>query len=139
GDPRVTTISGYSTTPVLLNDYWTQGLTNAAGQQVLAWSSAPKARPAIVNNGTADAYPTFKVVGDSAAGVRVYFQGEVVEYAAPVYEQSPLYLDFRTGSATVNGIDQSFRLSRRGWSALAPGRQTTPRVTFLSRSEERRV
>lgn len=130
--PETTLVSGYSSTPVVLPGAWTQGYRNAAGEQVLAWS-VPARKPAVMaNRGTADAYPVITVVADSPAGVSMVIDGNTVEYAAPIFEQSPLVLDYKKGSATMSGRDVSFNLRKREWSAIAPGRSATPRIAFRS-------
>lgn len=129
--PETTLITGYSSTPVLAQDPFTHGLTNAAGEQVAAWT-APMQRPAAFTNvGTADAYPVINVVADAAAGVEFYVNGGLVRYTGPLFDQSPLVLDYRRGSATINGRDASFNLTRREWKPIPPHTSATPRMAFL--------
>lgn len=129
--PETTLISGYTSTPVLRNNTFSHGLKNAKGEQVAAWT-APLRRPAtLVNEGTADAYPVISVVADAAAGVEFNINGGLVRYTGPLFDQSPLVLDYRKGSATVNGRDASFNLTRREWKPIPPHTSATPRMAFL--------
>lgn len=129
--PEQTLITGYMSTPVVLPGAWTQGLTNAEGEQVLAWSE-PMNRPAALTNvGTTDAFPVITVQADAAAGVEFVVNGGVVQYVGPLFDQSPLVLDYKRGSATVNGRDASFNLRKREWKPVPPHTSVAPRMTFL--------
>jgi len=131
GDPRETLIQGYQRTPSLLWDTFGQGYTNAEGEQVLGWSE-PHVNPlTIMNAGTVPAYPVFVVTADSYSGVRITLGGNAVEYGGALVQASPLTLDYRQGSATINGRDQSAQLTLRGWEALPPGSMAIPQVDFL--------
>lgn len=130
--PVTTTISGHTTTPVVMPNGFGHELFNRAGQQVLAWSAPVENPNPLTNIGTANAYPILTVVGDSPSGVEVVIDGKTVQYAAPIFRQSPLVLDYRRGSATMHGRDVSFSLRKREWTHIAPGTSTVPRVNFLS-------
>lgn len=130
--PSTSTVTGYTKSPVQLNNPYGHGLFNADGQQVMAWSVASQRAEPLVNNGTADAWPTITVVADSSAGVEVLLDGGSVYYAAPLYEQSPLTLDYYKGTARVNGRDASYNLRRREWKPVPPGSSLTPRLSFMS-------
>src|SRR5699024_6473212 len=131
GDPRETLIQGYQRTPSLLWDTFGQGYTNAEGEQVLGWSE-PHVNPlTIMNAGTVPAYPVFVVTADSYSGVGITLGGNAVEYGGALVQASPLTLDYRQGSATINGRPQSAELTLRGWEALPPGSLAVHRVDFL--------
>lgn len=129
--PQTTSISGYASTPVAMNDWFTQGQMDADGNQVLAWS-APAQSPAVLENaGTADAWPVVQVVADAAAGVELHLDGNTVQYAGPLFEQSPLLIDYKKGSATINGRDASFNLRKREWSPVTPHTSSIISMAFL--------
>ena len=107
-------------------------LQNAAGEQVLVWTAAAARAPHFNNTGTADAYPVWTIVGNSPAGVEVNVDGKIVQYAAPIFEQAPLVIDYKKGSATMNGRDVSFNLRKREWTSVAPHTTARPRMHFLS-------
>lgn len=132
--PEQSIISGYTTVPVAAPEPFSQGLVDRDGNQVFAWTE-PAQRPALLRNtGTADAYPLIEVVADSPAGVEINLEGGTVQYAAPLYEQSPLLLDYKRGSATINGRDASYNLRKRQWKPVPPHSSTQPRMDFLSGS-----
>lgn len=116
--PHTVQLSSHSRTPVLLTDWWTQGLVDAAGNQVLAWSEPAQKPGTLANSGTATAYPEVTIVADSSSGVELVLNGKTVQYAAPLFEQSPLTINYKTGSATMNGRDVSFNLRKREWSSV---------------------
>ena len=129
--PEQTLISGHTSTPVAAPGAWTQGLTNRDGEQVLAWTASAQRPVSMTNVGTADAYPVITVVADAAAGVEFAINGGVVQYVGPLFDQSPLVLDYRRGSAVVNGRDASFNLRKREWKPVPPHTSATPRMAFL--------
>jgi len=107
-------------------------LRNAAGEQVLVWSTPAKRPGLFENTGTADAYPVWTIVGNSPAGVELNVDGKIVQYAAPLFEQSPLIIDYKKGSATMNGRDVSFNLRKREWTSIGPHATGQPRMHFRS-------
>lgn len=124
-------VSSTEVTPVIMPEAFGP-LRNADDEQVLVWS-VPAKRPARLNNiGTADAWPLWTIVGNSPAGVEVNVDGKVVQYAAPLFEQSPLIIDYQKGSATMNGRDVSFNLRKREWTSVTPHATSTLRMHFLS-------
>lgn len=129
--PQTTIISVRSRTPVVLNDWFTQGLHNSAGQQVLAWSEPARRPAALVNEGTADAYPIITVTANCSAGVELAINGGVVQYVGPLFDQSPLVIDYRRGSATINDRDASFNLRKREWKAVPPHSTVVPHMNLL--------
>ena len=124
-------VSSTKVTPVVMPEAFGP-LRNADDEQVLVWS-VPARRPARLNNfGTADAWPVWTIVGTSPAGVEINVDGKVVQYAAPIFEQSPLVIDYQKGSATMNGRDVSFNLRKREWTPVTPHATSMPRMHFLS-------
>lgn len=130
--PDTSVISGHTTTPVVLPNGFGHELYNSKGEQVLAWSRPAQNPAPMTNVGTADAYPMVTIVGNSPAGAEVVINGRTVQYAAPIFEQSPLVIDYKKGSATVNGRDASFNLRKREWTHIAPHASAAPRLNFLS-------
>lgn len=130
----ITMISGNSRTPVALPGAFTQGLRSVSGEQVFAWSVPAQKPTALRNDGTANAYPVITVVGTDPAGVEFTIDGKTVRYAAPIFEQSPLVIDYRRGTALVNGRDASANLRLREWTHIAPHTSSVPRMNFLSSS-----
>ena len=127
-----TLISGHTRTPVARPNPFGHELYDRDGNQVFAWTE-PAQRPAVLrNDGTADAYPIITVVANSPGGVEINLEGGTVQYAAPLFEQSPLVLDYKRGSATVNGRDASYSLRKRQWKPVPPHSSTQPRMDFLS-------
>jgi len=72
------------------------------------------------------------VVGTSPAGAQIVMNGKTVQYAAPIFEQSPLVIDYKKGSASINGQDVSFNLRKREWTHISPHTSASPRLSFLS-------
>lgn len=130
--PETTIISGYTRTPVVLPNGFGHEQFNKDGEQVLAWSVPVQNPAALTNVGTANAYPVVTIVGNSPAGAEIVLNKGTVQYAAPIFEQSPLVIDYRKGSATINGRDVSFNLRKREWTHVAPHTSAAPRLTFLS-------
>jgi len=130
----ITTVTGYTKTPVQLNNPYGHGLVNADGQQVMAWSMPSQTAEPIINDGTVDSWPTITVVGNSSGGAQLHLGGGSVYYAAPMYEQAPVVLDYYKGTATVNGRDASYNLRRRDWRPIPPGTSLVPRLAFMSDS-----
>src|SRR5699024_295599 len=129
---RVRLIQGYHRPPCLRWGSFGRGYTNAEGGQVLGWSE-PHVNPlTIMIAGTVPAYPVFVVTADSYSGVRITLGGNAVEYGGALVQASPLTLDYRQGSATINGRDQSAQLTLRGWEALPSGSMAIPKVDFLA-------
>ena len=132
--PAETTISGSTQVPVAAPQPFSQGLYDRDGNQVFAWT-VPTYRPAVLrNDGTADAYPIIELVADDPRGAEIVIEGGTVQYAAPIYAQSPVLIDYKRGSATVNGRDASFNLRKREWRPIPPHSSTQPRLNFLSES-----
>lgn len=124
-------IRRYSHTPVVLPDPFTHGYTDAQGRQVLAWSATGASPAPLTNNGTADAYPVVEIVGDDPTGASLVMNGETVQYRGPLFAQSPLTIDYKRGSASMNGRDVSQNLRMRGWSAIKPHTSTSMHLVFL--------
>lgn len=131
GPKQEVVVSSSRITPVVAPTPFGPNL-NTDGEQVLVWTSAAKRTPRLQNLGTADAYPVWTIVGTSPAGVEINVDGKVVQYAAPIFEQSPLVIDYKKGSATMNGRDVSFNLRKRQWTPITPHRTSAFRMHFLS-------
>ena len=132
GPEQTIVASSSGATPVLMPDPFSHELLDAQGRQVLAWSAPARRVEVLDNPGTANAYPVWTIVGNSPAGVEVNVDGKVVQYAAPIFEQSPLVIDYKKGSATMNGRDASFNLRKREWAHVPPHSTAVPRMHFLS-------
>ncbi|MGO5423050.1 hypothetical protein [Bifidobacterium animalis] len=76
----------------------------------------------IVNMGTSRSYPVYEVHGPFPHGVELVFptQNGVLTYSQPIYE-TPLVLDTRTRTASIDRLDVSRNLTRRGWQTIPPG------------------
>lgn len=79
------------------------------------------------NHGSAKAYPVFTVNGPMPDGVDLVFPGTGLHLACSqsVYAGSPLTLDCRTRTATVNGVDVSDTLTSRGFPHIEPASDLT--------------
>lgn len=99
---------------------------------VLDWGAGTPAGGAFANAGNADAHPIYTVHGSWPAGFRITTGSKVVEYPAPVVPSHPVIIDHKTGSVTVSGVDQTYRLTRRDWVAVPPGEAIQPRITGLA-------
>lgn len=131
GPKQEVVVSASGATPVVAPQPFGP-LLNRDGEQVLGWTAPVKKPSRLTNTGTADAYPVWEIVGNSPAGVEVNVDGKAVQYAAPIFAQSPLIIDYKKGSATMNGRDVSFNLRKRQWASVAPHSTATPRMHFLS-------
>ncbi|RSX46123.1 hypothetical protein [Bifidobacterium castoris] len=76
----------------------------------------------VTNNGSSRAYPVFRVHGPMPDGVDLEFPGTGLRLCTslPVYAGSPLILDSRTRTASVNGVDVSETLLDRGFPIVPP-------------------
>lgn len=101
---------------------------------VLDWGAGAPMGGAFANAGNADAHPTYTVHGSWPAGFRITTGAKVIEYPAPVVPSHPAIIDHKTGSVTVSGVDQTYRLTRREWVAVPAGEAIQPRITGLAPS-----
>lgn len=101
---------------------------------VLDWGAGTPVGGAFANNGNADAHPTYVVHGSWGAGFRITTGGTVLEYPAPVVPGHPVVIDHKTGSVTIAGVDQTYRLTHRDWVAVPPGEAIQPHITALAPS-----
>ena len=76
----------------------------------------------VTNAGSSRAYPIFRVHGPMPDGVDLEFPGTGLrlQCSLPVYAGSPLILDSRTRTASVNGVDVSETLISRGFPTVPP-------------------
>ncbi|RSX48941.1 hypothetical protein [Bifidobacterium castoris] len=84
--------------------------------------AAPSNTGVLTNDGSSRAYPVFRVYGPMPDGVDLEFPGTGLRLrcALPVYAGSPLILDSRTRTASVNGVDVSETLTARGFPTVPP-------------------
>lgn len=101
---------------------------------VLDWGVGAPVGGAFANNGNADAHPTYTVYGSWPAGFRITTGAKVIEYPSPVVPGHPVIIDHKTGSVTVSGVDQTYRMSHRDWVSVPPGEAIQPRITPLAPS-----
>lgn len=101
---------------------------------VLDWGAGAPVGGAFANSGNADAHPVYTVHGSWSAGFRITTGSKVIEYPSPVVVGHPVVIDHKTGSVTVSGVDQTYRLSRRDWVAVPAGEAIQPRITGLAPS-----
>ena len=87
----------------------------------------------IRNDGTSRAYPVFEVCGDLPDGVDLVFPGTGLQLtcAHPVSIGTPLILDSRTRTASVQGRDVSDTLINRGFPTIQPQSSLALRVRTL--------
>lgn len=104
------------------------------GSPVLDWGAGAPAGGAFANAGNADAHPTYTVHGSWPAGFRITTGSKVIEYPSPVVPGHPAIIDHKTGSVTVAGVDQTYRLTRRDWVAVPAGEAIQPHITALAPS-----
>lgn len=83
------------------------------------------------NAGTATAYPRFEIHGNWSSGFRLVAGRDVVEYGAPVLGTSPVVVDMKTGSVTVDGQDRTHLATRRKWFGVPPGASIQPRISAV--------
>ena len=114
----------------------TQSLTVEVMESVpvLDWGAGTPVGGAFANSGNADAHPVYTVHGSWSAGFRITTGSKVIEYPAPVVPNHPVVIDHKTGSVTVAGIDQTYRLTRRDWVAVPAGEAIQPQITALAPS-----
>ncbi|MFW0181268.1 hypothetical protein [Rothia sp. P5766] len=105
-----------------------------AGSPVLEWGAGAPVTGACANNGNADAHPVYTVSGSWPAGFRIVTGNRVIEYPSPIHPSNPARIDNRTGSVTVGGADQTYRLTRRDWVTVPAGTAIQPRIEALAPS-----
>lgn len=128
GPEHVYTVRPNSKSLVLMDPMFKE---TGNGEQVMDWLYDAPEYVRLTNPGTATAYPTYTVVADSPMGVRLSAGGQTIEYALPLFPNSPLTLDM-SGHATMNDRDVSSRLRKREWHSIPPrGGSVTPIVDFF--------
>lgn len=92
----------------------------------------------LVNAGNAVAYPVVTVTGDMRSGFVLTLSGDKddagpwrVAWQMDTRPQSPVLVDF-SGSVTVDGVDQSWALTERGWGGVRPGGKVTLSITPIA-------
>lgn len=81
----------------------------------------------LINTGNATAYPVVTVTGDMRSGFILSLSGDKdgsgpwrIAWQTDTRPGSPVTVDF-SGSVTVDGVDQSWALTERGWGGVRPG------------------
>lgn len=81
----------------------------------------------LINTGNAVAYPVVTVTGDMRSGFILSLSGDKddpgpwrIAWQTDTRPYSPVTVDF-SGSVTVDGVDQSWALTERGWGGVRPG------------------
>lgn len=130
------TLTAADLTATADNPIWVGGALATGGSisPVLDWGAGAPAGGAFANEGNADAHPVYTVHGSWPAGFRITTGSKVIEYPAAVVAGHPVIIEHKTGSATVSGVDQTYRLTRRDWVAVPPGEAIQPRITALAPS-----
>lgn len=118
------------------NPIWVGGALATGGSisPVLDWGAGAPMGGAFANAGNSDAHPTYTVHGSWPAGFRITTGSKVIEYPSPVVPGHPVVIDHKTGSVTVSGVDQTYRLTRRDWVAVPPGEAIQPNIEPLAPS-----
>lgn len=99
---------------------------------VRSYGNTVNASKALVDNrGTSDAYPVVIVEGSFPAGFRLTSGQNVVEYRGPVFPSSPVTVDMRRQSVTVDKMDRTHLVSKRGWFKVPKFSQIQPRISSL--------
>lgn len=90
---------------------------------VLSFGKAnPNTRAVVQNEGNATEWPVIRVVGDLPSGFTLRDSaGRTLNYPSPVRQNTPVEVDSRSGAVYQNGIDQTYRLTRREWFSIPPG------------------
>lgn len=79
-------------------------------------------RGTLTNHGSSPAYPVVTVQSDSPHGVDLQINGQhTLRYELPISAAAPLVLDFRSGTASIDGTDMTQHLTQRGFEPVAPG------------------
>lgn len=100
---------------------------------VLSFGNAdPNTRAELTNAGNATAYPVITVKGDLPGGFRIKAGGQTIEYPSPVWETAPVQIDCAEGAVYVDGMDQTYRATKRQWFEIPPGGQIAPTIHSLS-------
>lgn len=87
----------------------------------------------IHNAGTSRAYPVFEVCGDLPNGIDLVFPGTGLQLACThaIHPGTPLILDSRTHTASIQGRDISDTLINRGFPTVQPTSSLAMRVRTL--------
>lgn len=97
---------------------------------VVTYGSAVTTAEHIWNDGNADSFPQFEVVGDFPGGFAVSLGSRRVTFPWPTFPDMPVLVDM-SGAVSVSGVDQSHLLGGRGWAAVHPGRIESPSLAAL--------
>lgn len=82
------------------------------------------------NDGNADSYPQFEVVGNFPGGFSVGLGDSRVTYPWPTFPDMPVLVDM-SGALSVSGVDQTQQLSERNWSKIGPESIGSPFITTI--------
>lgn len=98
----------------------------------------PNTRAVIENQGNATSYPVIRLVGDFPSGFILRdSSGKTIEYPSPVWQRSPVEVDNKAGAVYQDGIDQSYRLTRRQWFSIPAGGVNAFTVTSIQPGDGR--
>ncbi len=79
-------------------------------------------RGTLTNHGSSPAYPVVTVEGSWPHGIDVQINGQYsLHYELPISAAAPVVLDFRSCTASINGVDVTRHLTQRGFAPVAPG------------------
>lgn len=84
---------------------------------VATFGSAVASDDLVWNDGNADAWTRFDVVGTFPGGVAVTVDGHRVTYPWPMFPDMPVVIDM-AGAVMVSGVDQSHLLGERDWAPV---------------------
>lgn len=95
----------------------------------------PNTKLSVTNGGNATAYPVIRVKGDLPSGFRITAGGRTVEYNAPVWEQAPVEVNCAEGAVYVDGMDQTYRCSKREWFEIPSGGVLSPSIHSIQEGD----
>lgn len=84
---------------------------------VITFGTAVASDDLVWNEGNADAWSVFDVVGDFPGGVAAVLDDHRVTYPWPVFPDVPVSIDM-AGAVMVAGVDQSHLLGERDWAPV---------------------
>jgi hypothetical protein len=72
----------------------------------------------LTNAGNSPAYPVVNVYGPTTGAVSLVLDGNLVTYSQAIPSGSTLTVDYRTGLASLNGVDRTYALSSRQFTSV---------------------
>lgn len=110
-------------------EYPAFGVDKGAGP-VLTYGSAIQTYEYVWNDGNADSFPQFEVIGEFPGGFVAGLGDQRVTYPWPTFPDMPVLVDM-SGALSVSGVDQSHMLGGRGWASVAPSSIEIPTFEAL--------